>query len=390
MSYLLQIVRRTLVGLLPVSVSQFVKKRVLGRPPICPQLRKWTVETGGAEIIQIHGEAAQLSRPLPQFVQKRMPRLFERNQTYPLYDRILYRIPQVKIRGKSGLLILPDGSVCHHNAWSLDHITGSPDYLTPWRGPVVHQKGNYVTLIFYWGLWYYHWFNDVLSTLHENLDLLPKDTLFILPAEAKAHHLASLDLLGIGPERRLLFDGSEMWVLENLWFQPPAVHPDDQTPGAMPWLGRTLSAGIARDETEKPLRLYISRRHVPTRVVVNEEELLPILQRHGFIVVATEKLSLAEQIRLFRNAEVIIGPHGSGLTNMIYAAPGTPVLELFSVENIRRHYWALAHECGLPYHFQTGKSVLGKLSDPDMRIDPAGVEAWIVSMLPSRGPGGAA
>jgi capsular polysaccharide biosynthesis protein len=221
----------------------------------------------------------------------------------------------------------------------------------------------------------------VLSTLFENIELLPSDTRFIIPSDIEPHHLTALDLLGIGPNRRMIFDGSEVWKLENLWFQPPAVHPDDQTPGAMSWLGRTLSAAVATEATEKPLRLFISRRHARTRTVANEEELLPILDRHGFTPISTENLSLPDQIRLFRSAEAVIAPHGAGLTNLIYSPPGTSVLELFSTDTIRRCYWTLSHELGHPYRFLIGDPIIGRGHEPDIRVDPTRLIAHLESML---------
>jgi capsular polysaccharide biosynthesis protein len=310
-----------------------------------------------------------------------MPPVFLKNQTFPIYDRVLYRLPGIKIRGTSGMLTLPDGSVCHQTAWSLDHISGSPDYSIPWRGPVVEKPGNYCTLIFYWGLGYYHWYNDVLSTLFENLELIPSNTRFIIPADIAPHHLEVLDLLGIGPERRLVFNGSEVWKLENLWFQPPAVHPDDQTPGAMSWLGRTLSSAVPVEGTEKPVRLYISRRLAQTRGVANEEELLPILRQQGFTIILTENLPVRDQIRLFRNAESVVAPHGAGLTNLIFAPPGTSVLELFSRDTIRHCYWALSNELGHHYHFLIGEPVCGQSHEPDIRVDATRLATCLESML---------
>ena len=377
----LQIARTTLKRMLPARLQSVLKHRVLGRPPICPQVRAWAESTGLAEVVKIHEEMHQRSRPLPPADDQPMPEIFTQNQTYPIYAKVLHRIPQVRIRGKSGTLTLPDGSVCHQNAWALEHITGSPDYSTRWRGPVVQKKGNYVTLIFYWGLCYYHWFNDVLCTLYQNLELYPEDTRFIIPSDAQPHHLAALDLLGIGPEKRLPFDGSEVWVLENLWFQPPAAHPEDHTPGALTWLGRTLSAAVLPSSTEKPVRLFISRRTAAGRSVDNEEDLVSLLAKHGFIRIACEKLSLPDQIRLFRQAEAIVAPHGSGLLNSIYSPPGTPVLELFSAGDIRRHYWGLAHEMRLSYRFLVGEPVLGRGPEPDIQVNLARVEAWIESVL---------
>ena len=37
---------------------------------------------------------------------------------------------------------------------------------------------------------------------------------------------------------------------------------------------------------------------------------------------------LAETISLFEGAKLIIGPHGAGLAHILFAAPGTAVVEL--------------------------------------------------------------
>lgn len=380
-------IRKMIHRVLPKEFRRRLKRVVYGLPPICPQVRAWVEATGQAEIVKVYWNTHQRSRPLPSVTDGPVPSVFAENQTYPIYDRALYRIPRVRIRGKSGILTLPDGSVSHQNAWSLDQITGSPDYSTRWRGPVVSKPGNYCTLIFYWGLGYYHWYNDVLSTLFENLELLPADTRFIIPADAASYHLEALDLLGIGPDRRVAFDGSEVWILENLWFQPPAAHPDDQTPGAMSWLGRTLSAAVPVEATEKPLRLYVSRRLARTRGITNEEELLPALHQHGFTVIATENLSLREQVRLFRNAEVIAGPHGAGMTNMIFSPAGASVLELFSADNIRRCYWTLSHELGHSYSFLIGEPVRGQSHESGIRVDANQLASRLETMLAVPRPG---
>lgn len=75
-------------------------------------------------------------------------------------------------------------------------------------------------------------------------------------------------------------------------------------------------------------KLYISRRSPFKRCIKNEDQLIPILKEHGFEIVILEKLSVAEQARLFSQAKIIIGPHGSGFTNLIFANPGCVVVEI--------------------------------------------------------------
>ena len=48
----------------------------------------------------------------------------------------------------------------------------------------------------------------------------------------------------------------------------------------------------------------------------------------GFEAVRPETMSLSDQIMLFRQAEAIVAPHGSALTNLGFARPGCLVVEL--------------------------------------------------------------
>jgi hypothetical protein len=73
-------------------------------------------------------------------------------------------------------------------------------------------------------------------------------------------------------------------------------------------------------------RLYIGRRG--TRRVVNEDALMEILARHGFERVYMEDIDIMEQIATAREAEAIIGPHGAGMTHMLFAEPNAFVMEL--------------------------------------------------------------
>ena len=47
----------------------------------------------------------------------------------------------------------------------------------------------------------------------------------------------------------------------------------------------------------------------------------------GWEFVQLEKLPVGEQMQLFAEAKSIIAPHGAGLTNLLWCAPDTKVLE---------------------------------------------------------------
>ena len=77
-----------------------------------------------------------------------------------------------------------------------------------------------------------------------------------------------------------------------------------------------------------PERIYISRSQAGCRRVANESELIDFLKTQGFTIVHLEHLPIADQAHLFAEAHVVMGPHGSGFANLIFARPGTQVIEI--------------------------------------------------------------
>jgi capsular polysaccharide biosynthesis protein len=61
--------------------------------------------------------------------------------------------------------------------------------------------------------------------------------------------------------------------------------------------------------------------------VGGEAETLAKLAHLGLTVVNPALLTIAEQAKLVASAAVVISPHGSALANLVFATPGTRVLE---------------------------------------------------------------
>jgi hypothetical protein len=97
-----------------------------------------------------------------------------------------------------------------------------------------------------------------------------------------------------------------------------------------------------------PKRIYISRDDADERRVRNEDALFESLQQHGFHRYELSALSIAEQVMLFADSEIVVGPHGAGLTNIVFA-DDTAVVEIHDRENVRPHYFILARTLGFDY-----------------------------------------
>jgi capsular polysaccharide biosynthesis protein len=78
-------------------------------------------------------------------------------------------------------------------------------------------------------------------------------------------------------------------------------------------------------------RIYLSRENQNNyfaRSVENEEELRTELRALGFAILEPANMRFGDQVHAINNASMIVGAHGSGFGNLIFARPGTHVIDL--------------------------------------------------------------
>ena len=179
-----------------------------------------------------------------------------------------------------------------------------------------------------------------------------------------------LDLFGLpsGVEKREV-KPHESFCVDDL-IQPSSLHGlFDYHPTLLrKAFARLGSAVDVRGETHR--RIFIDRRGSPLRQLTNEDELIAALSE--FVPVRLETLTVAEQIRLFRNADIIVAPHGAGLTNIGFSRPGTVVIELMMDSYCNWCYRRLAALKAIRY-----RCVMGRCLDPD-RVDAIHFTTWEV------------
>jgi len=54
--------------------------------------------------------------------------------------------------------------------------------------------------------------------------------------------------------------------------------------------------------------------------LINEEDIIDELKSKNFMIIDTKNMSIFEQIDIFSSAQIIIGPTGSALTNIIFCS----------------------------------------------------------------------
>jgi capsular polysaccharide biosynthesis protein len=116
-------------------------------------------------------------------------------------------------------------------------------------------------------------------------------------------------------------------------------------------------------------RVYISRADAEQRRVVNDEQISVALKARGFATVELSKFSIARQIGLFRDAEIIVAPHGMGLTHLAVADRLRGLVELFPPSTGSDAYACIAKAGRIDYNCIVGASVGSPVADFEVNLE---------------------
>ena len=196
---------------------------------------------------------------------------------------------------------------------------------------------------------YYHWIMESLFAAYlARHEILSAETRLITPELSSAQQHA-LQLIGIPTERLFQLRPDESVAVEQLLY-PVSLFGDlafSPNPAIMRMF-ETIKAAV-NPITRSDRMLYVSRRDSTQRIMENEGELEERLSREGFEIIVASTLSFTDQVRLFAEANLIVAPHGAGLTNIGFADPGTSLYELFPESYANPCFCRLAQLGGLRY-----------------------------------------
>lgn len=149
------------------------------------------------------------------------------------------------------------------------------------------------------------------------------------------------------------------------------------TPTTLSWLDGLLASTVGRAD-DGPTWLYLSRDHAEKgRRVRNLDELKPLFEQYDVETVRPEETSLRAEIATIRQATGIIGPHGAGLTSMLWNTD-LAVVEIFN--DVRDDtYEELSRRGNYTYEAVEGRPVgsANRAFNRDIEVDIADLEAAI-------------
>jgi Glycosyltransferase 61 len=221
---------------------------------------------------------------------------------------------------------------------------------------------------------YFHWLIDICGQL-EGLTTFARATgeepAVLVRAGAPGFVRESLALLGFAPHRVLEWPLTWSWADEprdedmlvahvpRLVISSWRGHRHGSSGRSLAWLRNVFLAGTshfkstllrATPEARIPssgLKVYVQRSPTGWRTIENEAQVRDVLERRGFLVMRPEQHPLREQVAMFSRASLIVGMHGAGLTNVLFA-PSAHLVELAG-DYGGPEYFSMCHGLGNPY-----------------------------------------
>lgn len=295
-------------------------------------------------------------------------------------------IPGGRVMTSMGAVITPDhylvNDVSHTGAG--DNPYAHPLFSVPRLPEVTNVKGRVAVITVYPGNlpsrpYYGHWLLDMLPRLH----LLERSGTswdkVVVPQVAR-YQRESLKLLGLETiisEQNLNLEAEEL-VVPSLAGFPIGNY----SAWACQWLRDSFFPLTPPPTSSQPRRLYISRGKAATRRMLNEDELMSALSPLGFERLFLEDYSFLDGVRLLRDAEAVISPHGSNITNLVFCRAGTPVIEIFSPKYVAGCHYSAACQVGLNYGYVIGEGTVSKRQriSENILVNPAAVVDLFATM----------
>ena len=189
---------------------------------------------------------------------------------------------------------------------------------------------------------YYHWLIEEVPLIIRAQAAEPHIQVIAYAESITARHCTVATTLGFeihpAPKTVRLAQHVLPGRASDSWF----LHPQDAA--ILFELGQRVTGG----PTLSPERIYISRSNA-SRALSSEAQLEDLLAADGFAIIHPETLSWSEQIFLFQNARVVVGPHGAGLSNLVFSPPGAVLVEITNGHHYNRCYEWLCHVAGHHY-----------------------------------------
>lgn len=292
--------------------------------------------------------------------------------THEMHRPFVIEVPNTELIGRQGIKLTAEQEYIVYNMWrdcsgwtaleiAYDVLDAASFGTWPFRTgrPAPEETIELAVPLFNrWARNYSHWTEECLPQLagvRHYIAETGREPTLLIPPNPPQFILDSLDAMGVEDTNVRVWNGNRVHV--NHLVLPSVRRCDSATSDdylrekfALKWVRDEVLDGVnVPDDPDSPSKILISREEDATeRRVVNWDEFEHALTERGFETFVLSNVGFNEQKRIFRDTNIIIGAHGAGLTELLYAKD-TAVIELFGEDYFVSTYYEMATELGHDY-----------------------------------------
>ena len=331
-------------------------KRLLRSPSYAHAVSSLSEASASPEIVQHLLEPFEVIRPRPANLRPEDNRLFEHEYRRRFAGTDLYALHDVLATSdgafiKSGQTIqalrhAADETLSMGRLYSARHT-----FLSP-RKRFDDESKTYVCAFNRWSATnYFHWMCDVLPRVYLARNTVDGCT-FVLPANHTAPFI-SASLAPFRPASVEYFHRLCVAHFNDVIVPGHVAVSGNYHDETIRELSRFLVDAYDSPGGDRSRRIYVTRRKASFRYIENESEVLDVVKRYGFDVVANEDLSFEEQVVLYSRTRFLVGIIGANLTNVMFMEPGAALLQFTRSDDAHNHsYYSLAAAKGVRFYYQ--------------------------------------
>lgn len=262
-------------------------------------------------------------------------------------EQYVASIPNGFVEGESGMVYDAAGHVYYLP--NFFHNRTNPTLPLPSTTPAdayaqcARRYTRLASIVQRYGHMYYHFLIEALPrvVMLQEAGALTLTTKLL--TWGQSYEAAWLGALGVSKDQMVTFDPEAIYCADVLLIPTPVPR---ITPPKEALLSVRSALGVSTlPADERDLIVYVSRAAEPTRRVANESSLLRSIST-AFpqypLVVFNGSMAPQDAIDLFQRARVVIGPHGAGLSHILFSAPGTAVVEFIFMADPPLMFWHTA------------------------------------------------
>ena len=225
---------------------------------------------------------------------------------------------------------------------------------------------------------YAHWLLDIVPKIKliSNLHSLNKIDYFYF-TRLNSFQRQTLKLLGVesnkfidSNHKRYLMADKLIAISHPYYFNKSFFISQSKIPT---WIIRYLRKEFLKkvnNQKKKIKKIFIDRSDSKNThcKLINNEEIKKFLIKNNYKCIKLSELTFAEQVSVFKNCNNIIAPHGAGLTNIVFCAKDTKIVEIIPKNNSNKLFKRISRINNLNYKSIYLKNIKGNLNG-DIYLD---------------------